>query len=61
MCILCINNQNIKVYTLIKTSGILHGKNPVVPLYAKIQSTIWGSIISKRTHAKMTAADGKER
>lgn len=39
---------------------MLHGKESTVPRYAKIQSKIWGYVISKRTNVKMTA-DGQKK
>lgn len=59
-CILCINNQKIRLNTLIKTSGMLRGKKSIGPVDAEIQSIIWGYVISKRTNVKM-ATDGKDR
>lgn len=58
---LCIKDYKIRVYTLIPTSGILLGKNSILPVYAKMENIICGHIISKRTNAMVTAADGKER
>lgn len=44
-----------------QTLGILHGRNSILPIFAKMENIICGHIISKRTNAMVTAADGKER
>lgn len=48
------------MHTLIKISGLLHGKKSIVPEYVKIQSINWVCVITKRTNVKKTA-DGQER
>ena len=59
-CNLCTDNQKIRVHTLIKISGLLHGKKSIVPEYVKIQSINWVCVITKRTNVKKTT-DGQER
>lgn len=59
-CILCINNQKIRLNILIKIFGMLRGKKFIGLVDVEIQSIIWGYVIFKRINVKMVI-DGKDR